>query len=80
MNVDICIVLLHLSGFCLILSSIAYAFEIWGQGSKLSRIRPFYTLAKSDAVWPGVLSMGHGNLSMAVFLLSYIESTLVNEQ
>ena len=42
--------------------------------------RPFFTRAKSDAVWTNGLSVGHGNLSMAVFLFSSIEPTHIDEQ
>ena len=50
-----------------------------GQGSNLSRTRPFFTRAKSDAVCVSGLSVGHGYLSMAV-LFSSIEATLIEEQ
>ena len=67
LNVAICIVCLHFSSFCL--SSVAdFFFE---QGSNLSRTRPFFTRAKSDAVYVCGLSMSHGYLSMAVFILIY---------
>ena len=66
LNVAICIVCLHFSSFCL-----SWFFEHWGQGSNLSRTRPFFTRAKSDAVYVCGLSMSHGYLSMAVFILIY---------
>ena len=66
LNVAICIVCLHLSSFCL-----SWFFEHWGQGSNLSRTRPFFTRAKSDAVYVSGLSTSHGYLSMAVFILIY---------
>ena len=31
----------------------------------------FFTHAKGDAVWTGALSVGHGYLSMAVFIFIY---------
>ena len=51
----------------------SWFFEHWGQGSNLSRTRPFFTRAKSDAVCVCGLSVGHGYLSMAV-LFSSIEA------
>ena len=48
LNVAICIVCLHFSSFLFELCS--WFFEYWGQGSNLSRTRPFFTRAKSDAV------------------------------
>ena len=68
LNVAICIVCLHFSTFCC-LSSVADFFEHWGQGSKLSRTRPFFTCAICDAVYVCGLSVCHGYLSMAVFIL-----------
>ena len=53
-------------------------FEHRGQGSNLSRTRPFFTRAKSDAVCVSGLSVGHGYLSMAV-LFSSIEATLIED-
>ena len=57
----------------------SWFFEHWGQGSNLSRTRPFFTRAKSDAVCVWGLIVGHGYLSMAV-LFSSIEATLIEEQ
>ena len=57
----------------------SWFFEHWGQGSNLSRTRPFFTRAKSDAVCVCGLSVDHGYLSMAV-LFSSIEATLIEEQ
>ena len=57
----------------------SWFFEHWGQGSNLSRTRPFFTRAKSGAVCVCGLSVGHGYLSMAV-LFSSIEATLIEEQ
>ena len=70
LKVAICIVCLHFSSFCS-LSSVADFFEHWGQDSNLSRTRPIFTRAKSDAVYVCGLSVGHGYLSMAVFILIY---------
>ena len=61
LNVAICIVCLHFGSFCC-LSSVA---DFWN----LSRSRPFSTLAKSDGVYVCGLSVGHGYLSMDVFIL-----------
>ena len=74
LNVAICSVCLHFSSF-----DCSWFFEHWGQGSNLSRTRPFFTRSKSDAVCESGLSVGHGYLSMAV-LFSSIEATLIEEQ
>ena len=55
LNVATCIVCLHFSS----------------QGSSLNRTRPFLTHAKSDGVYECGFSVGHGYLSMAVFILIY---------
>ena len=62
LNVAICIVCLHFSSFC------SWFFEHQGQRSSLSRTRPFFTRAKSDAVYECGLSVAHGYLSMSVFI------------
>ena len=49
-------------------SSSVWFFEHWGQGSYLRRTSPFFTRVKSDAVWTCGLRVGHGYLSMAVFI------------
>ena len=67
LNAVFCIVCLHFSSFC----CLSWFFEHWGQGSNLSRTHPFFTRAKSDAVYVCGLSVGHGYLSMAVFILIY---------
>ena len=59
LKVAICIVCLHFSNFCC-LSSVA-GFS--------NRTRLIFTRAKSDAVYTNGLSVGHGYLSMAVFIL-----------
>ena len=76
LNVAICSVCLHFSSFDR-LSAVADFSN--SQGSNLSRTRPFFTRAKSDAVCVCGLSVGHGYLSMAV-LFSSIEATLIEEQ
>ena len=63
----------------LIVWAFSWFFEHWGQGSNLSRMRPFFTRAKSDAVCVCGLSVGHGYLSIAVLFFS-IEATLIGEQ
>ena len=70
LNVAICSVCLHFSSFL--------SFELCSQGSNLSRMCPFFTRAKRDAVCACGLSVGHGYLSMAV-LFSSIEATLIEE-
>ena len=64
LNGAICIVCLHFSSFCC-LSSVA------DFSNTEARARPFFTRAKSDAVYVCGLSVGHGYLSMAVFILIY---------
>ena len=71
LNVAICIVRLHFSNFCFSLSSIADFLNTGTRAPTSAERAPFFTLAKSDVVWTGGLSMGHGNLSMAVFILIY---------
>ena len=68
LNVAIWIECLHFSNFCFSLSSVA---DFSNTEQDLSRTRSFSTSAKSYAVWTGGLSVGHGNLSMAVFILIY---------
>ena len=70
LNVATCIVCLHFSSF-LLFELCSWFFEHWGQGSNLSRRRSFFTRAKSDAVYVCGLSVGHGYLSMAAFILIY---------
>ena len=68
LNVAICIVCLH---FSILFLFEHLFFEHWCQGSNLSRTRPCFTRAMSDAVYVCGLSVGHGYLSMAVFILIY---------
>ena len=56
---------------CILVIFVWALFEHWSQDFNLSRTRPFFTRAKSDAVWTGGSSVGYGNLSMAVFILIY---------
>ena len=66
LNVAICIVLLHLSNFCLCLSSAAdFSNNEARAPTSAERAFFFFTRAKSDAVW--TYDFSHGNLSMAVF-------------
>ena len=69
LDVAICTVCLHFSSFCLSLSSVADFSNTEARASNLSRTQPFFTRAKSDAVYVCGLSVGHGYLSMAVFIL-----------
>ena len=64
LNVAICIVCLHFSNFCC-----SWFFKYWCQGSNLSRTRPFFTCMKSNTVFTCGLSVDHGYLLMAVFIL-----------
>ena len=68
LNVAICIVCLHFSSFCLSLSSVA---DFSNTEARVPTSAPFFTHAKSDAVYVCGLSVGHGYLSMAVFILIY---------
>ena len=71
LNVANCMVRLHFSNFCFSLSSVA-CFSNTGSRAPISAGHaPFITRAKSDVVWTGGLSVGHRNLSMAVFILVY---------
>ena len=69
-NVAICIVWLHFCNF-LLFELCSWFFEHWGQGSNLSRTRPFFTRVKSDTIYVCGLSVGHSYLSMAVFIFIY---------
>ena len=62
------------SSFCCLSSVVDFS-----KRTNLSRMRPFFTRAKSDAVYVCGLSVGHGYLSMAV-LFSSMEATLIDEQ
>ena len=70
LNVTICIALLNFCTFCFSLSSVADFSDTWAQQD----------VPKSDAVWISGLSMSHDNLSMAVFLFSFIEATRIDLQ
>ena len=70
LNVSICIVCLHFSSFCS-LSSVADFSNIEARAPTSAGRAPFFTRAKSDAVYICGLSVGHGYLSMAVFILIY---------
>ena len=69
-NVAICIGCLRFSSFWSFELG-SWFFEHWGQSFSLRRTRPFFTRAKSDAVYVCGLSVGHGYLSMAGFILIY---------
>ena len=86
LNVAICIVHLYFSNFCFSLSSVADFLNTEAR-APTSAGHPFYfyyfyfffTRMKSKVVWTGGLSVGHGNLSMAAFILIY-RNHLINEQ
>ena len=61
LNVAICIVCLHFSSFCCLCSVADFS----------NTEAPFFTCVKCDAVYVCGLSVGHGYLSMAVFILIY---------
>ena len=69
LNVAISIVCLHFSNFCFSLSSEVDFSNTEGRAPNSTWHTPFFTCVKSDAVWTGGLSVGHGNLLMAVFIL-----------
>ena len=66
LNVTICNVLLHLSNFCLCLSSIA-DFSNTGVRAPTSAESALFSCAKNNLVWTCGLSESHGNFSMAIF-------------
>ena len=68
LNVAICMVCLHFSSFCC-LSSVVDFSNTEARAPTFNRTRPFFTRVKSDAVYVCGLSMSHGYLSMAVFIL-----------
>ena len=63
LNVAICIVRLHFNHFSL--SSVA------DFSNTEARVSISAGCVQIDAVWTGGLGVGHGNLSMAVFILTY---------
>ena len=70
LNVAICIVCFHFSSFCC-LRSVADFSNTEARAPVSVGRAPFFTRAKSDAVYVCGLSVGHGYLSMAVFILIY---------
>ena len=71
LNIAIYIVRLHFSNSCFSLSSVA-VFRTLMSGLQRQQDAPlFFTCAKSEGVWRGGFSVGHGNLSMAVLILIY---------
>ena len=70
LNVTICIVCLHFSSFCYS-SSVADFSNTEARAPTTGGRALFFTRAKSDAVYVCGLSVGHGCLSMAVFILIY---------
>ena len=67
LNVAICIVCLHFSNFCFSLSSVTDFSNTEASAPTSAGHAHFFTRTKSDVVWTGDLSVGHGNLLMAVF-------------
>ena len=76
MNVAICIVCLHFSSFCCLSSVADFSYSEAKAPTSAGRT-PFFTRAKSDAVYICGLSVGHGYLSMAVFILIYRSHTYI---
>ena len=64
LNVAICIVCLHFSSFCCLSSEADFS-------NTAARTHLVFTRGKSDSVYVCDLSVGHGYLSMAVFILIY---------
>ena len=71
LNIAICIVCLHFSSFCLSLSSVADFSNTEARAPTSAGRAPFFTRAKSNAVYVCGLSVGHGYLAMAMFILIY---------
>ena len=69
LNVAICVVCLHFSNFCL--NSAADFSNTEVRAPTPAGRAPFFTRARSNAVWTCGLSVCHGNLSVAVFILIY---------
>ena len=69
LNATICIVCLHFSSFCL--SSVTDFLNTEAKAPTSTGRAPFFTHTKSNAVYVCGLSVGHGYLSMAVFILIY---------
>ena len=69
LNVAICIVCLHFSSFSL--SSVANFPNTEARAPTSAGRAPFLPRAKNDAVYVCGLSVGHGYLLMAVFILIY---------
>ena len=69
LNVAICIVCLHFSSFCC-LSPVADFSNTEVKAPISAGRAPFYNRVKNDVVYVCGLSVGHGYLSMAVFLFS----------
>ena len=70
LNVAICIVCLHFSSFCC-LSSVADFSNTEARAPTSAGCASFFSSTKSDAVYVCGLSVGHGYLSMAIFILIY---------
>ena len=68
LNVAVCIVCLHFSNFCCLSSVADFSNTEVRAPTSAGRV-PFFTHAKSDVVFTYGLSVVHGYLSMAVFIL-----------
>ena len=74
LNVAICIDCLHFSNFCC-LSFVADFSNTEARAPTSAVSASFFTRVKSNAVFTCGLSVGHGYLSMAVFILIYRSQT-----
>ena len=69
MNVVICILRFYFSIFFFTLSSVPAFLNTDARDLTSAGRALFFTRAQSDVVWTGGLSVDHGNLSMAAFIL-----------
>ena len=84
LNITICTVLLHLSNFFFFfldftLSSVAGFSNTGARAPASAEHTSFFTCAKGNPVWTYGLSKSHGDISMALFFISSIDTSLINE-
>ena len=75
LNVAICIVSVHFSNFCCLSSAADFLNTEVRASTSAGRAPFFFTCAKSDAVYVCDLSVGHGYLSIADFILIHRRQT-----
>ena len=71
LNVATCIVCLHFCNFCC-LSSVVDFSNTEARAPTSAGHAPFFTRECSDAVWTYGLSVGHGYLSVVVFICIFL--------